>query len=425
VVAIIISKSFFSTIIILKPKAKGLSKQSHPSAQIYSTSSFSIMSRPKAQTKQQSRVDDLWARIESEPIELDSDLSETTVLFVGDSGCGKTTLINSFLKANSSKQPKPTYALDYAFARKKNSSGSGQGKSVAHIWELGGDIKEPGLLDVPISARNIKTLSIVICCDLSKPHNILMSLRQWIKLVREVISRKTAEHNTAHPESPFEMDEARIAQYAAHPDERIVSLSKVPVYVVATKYDIFKDMGSVERRAASQILRFACHYYGATLATTSSNDAGLRENFKVFINGVCFRTGIKQCHDVHHERPLHITCGKDTFESILLGSRSPDGAPESQPAKGGKVRPQCVSLAMLFVYCDVLIANAVAFECEFWYIDLSWFVLVVLFSRVLRILRLIFRASCRVTGLLRSAGTGKTSTNLITAMHVCLVGSRL
>ena len=81
------------------------------------------MSRQKALSKQ-ARVDDIWSKIESEPIDAEADLTETTVLFVGDSGCGKTTLINSFLKANSSKQPKPTYALDYAFARKKNSSSS-------------------------------------------------------------------------------------------------------------------------------------------------------------------------------------------------------------------------------------------------------------------------------------------------------------
>ncbi|CAE7677041.1 dync2li1, partial [Symbiodinium microadriaticum] len=209
---------------------------------------------------------------------------------------------------------------------------------VAHIWELGGDIKEPGLLDVPISARNIKSLSIVICCDLSKPHNILMSLRQWIKLVREVISRKTAEHNSIHPESPFEMDEARLSLYTSHPDERIVSLSKVPVYVVATKYDIFKDLGSVERRAAAQVLRFVSHYYGASLLSTSAVDATLRENFKVFINAICFRTGVKQAVDTLHDRPLHITAGKDTFEGILLGSRAADGSlgPESQqlPVKG-------------------------------------------------------------------------------------------
>ena len=301
------------------------------------------MSRQKSQSKQ-TRVDDLWGKIESEPIDVDGDSSESTVLFVGDSGSGKTSLINSLLKANSSKQPKPTYALDYSFARKKNASNSG-GKMVAHVWELGGDIKEPGLLDIPISARNIKTLSIVVCCDLSKPHNILMSIRQWIKLLREVISRKTAEHNTLHPEAPFEMDEARLAHYTAHPDERIVSLSKVPVYVVATKYDIFKDLGSIERRVACQMLRFVSHYYGATLLTSSTIDATLREQFKTFFNAICFRGALKVSVDSNHDRPLHITAGKDSFENILLGSRGAGDAmgPESvQPSRGtGKVKHNC------------------------------------------------------------------------------------
>jgi GTPase SAR1 family protein len=279
-------------------------------------------------------VDDLWTKIDNEPLDLDIDQIETTVLFVGDSGSGKTTLINSFLKATSSKQPKPTFALDYSFARKKNASSTSNSKCIAHIWELGGDIQEPALLDIPISVRNIRNLSVVICCDLSKPHNALQSVRQWVKLIRDVISRRLSDLNSSATEPPFEMDENRAAQYANHPDESIVSLSKVPMYLVANKYDIFKDIGSSERRATSQILRFLCHYYGLYLVTTSAMDASLREQFKAFINCVSFKTPVRQVSDSHFDRPLQLSPGKDSFESILLGSKSGDGGPESQPVKG-------------------------------------------------------------------------------------------
>eukprot|EP00604_Paraphysomonas_vestita_P000204 CAMPEP_0174825332 /NCGR_PEP_ID=MMETSP1107-20130205/42650_1 /TAXON_ID=36770 /ORGANISM="Paraphysomonas vestita, Strain GFlagA" /LENGTH=286 /DNA_ID=CAMNT_0016056853 /DNA_START=6015 /DNA_END=6875 /DNA_ORIENTATION=+ len=130
------------------------------------------------------------------------------------------------------------------------------------------------------------------------------------------------------------MDEVRAAQFANHPDENIVSLSKVPMYLVANKYDIFKDYGSVERRATAQILRFVCHYYGVYITTASSMDATLRESFKTFINGVCFKAPIRQVNESHFDRPIHISPGKDTFESILLGSKSGEGGPESQPVKG-------------------------------------------------------------------------------------------
>lgn len=286
------------------------------------------------------RVDDLWTKIENENLDIENDLIETTVLIVGDTSCGKTSLINLFLKSNSTKQPKSTFALDYSFVRKKNtssnssSSSSSSSKCVAHIWELGGDIQEPSLLDIPINIRTLKNLSIIICCDLSKPHNILQSVRQWIKLIREVISRRLSEYNTTFPDIPFEMDETRASQFLNHPDENVVSLSKVPMYLVANKYDIFKDYGSVERRAAAQVLRFVCHYYGVYVTTASAMDATLRENFKSFINSVCFKTPLRQVNESHFDRPLFISPGKDTFESILLGSKSGEGGPESQPVKG-------------------------------------------------------------------------------------------
>jgi GTPase SAR1 family protein len=299
------------------------------------------------------RVDDLWTKIDNEPLDLDSDQIETTVLFVGDSGSGKTTLINSFLKATSSKQPKPTFALDYSFARKKNATSTNSSKCIAHIWELGGDIQEPALLDIPISIRNIRNLSIVICCDLSKPHNALQSVRQWVKLIRDVISRRLTDLNSSG-EPPFEMDESRAAQYANHPDESVVSLSKVPMYLVANKYDIFKDIGSSERRATAQILRFLCHYYGLYLVTASAMDAALREHFKAFINCVCFKTPVRQVSDSHFDRPLQLSPGKDSFENILLGSKSGDGGPESQPVKGSSQSKVCLSPSSPLLTCGLV-----------------------------------------------------------------------
>ena len=99
-------------------------------------------------------------------IDNDNDINnDTTTLFVGDSGSGKSTLIQSFLKPNSSKAPKSTFALEYNFARRK---GSGSSKLIAHIWELGGDIFEPKLLEIPIALKNLSSLSLVVCADLSK-----------------------------------------------------------------------------------------------------------------------------------------------------------------------------------------------------------------------------------------------------------------
>ena len=80
-----------------------------------------------------------------------------TLLVVGDARSGKSSLIQMFLKPNSSKEPKATFALEYNFARRKNASPGT--KSLAHIWEMGGDIKESGLLGIPLSATNLPSAS--------------------------------------------------------------------------------------------------------------------------------------------------------------------------------------------------------------------------------------------------------------------------
>lgn len=309
------------------------------------------MSKPKSVKSRP--VDDLWTKIESEPIEVDADQVETTVLFVGDSGSGKTSLINSFLKATSTKQPKPTFALDYSFARKKVSSSatSSGGKSVAHVWELGGDINEPGLLDVPISIHNLNSLSIVVCCDLSRPHNVLKSIRKWIKVVREVLAKRFTAYESTFG-GKFEVEESRKAQFEGHSDKKILSLFKIPLYVIANKYDIFRDTGSVERRSTMQILRFVSHYYGATFMCASSVDTSLRENFKNFINTVCFKLPQKQSFETNHEKAVYVFAGKDSFEGILLGNKAGDGGgPESSHGSGGGSKVRLAS-------CDwVLIAH--------------------------------------------------------------------
>lgn len=130
-------------------------------------------------------AEDIWSKLDREPIAVEEETGlDTTVMFVGDSGSGKSSLIQSFLKPTVNKGPKSTFALEYSFARKKSSTGNA--KCLAHIWELGGDIYEPGLLEVPLSQRCFASASIVVVVDLSKPHNVVSSTLKWVSVTREV-----------------------------------------------------------------------------------------------------------------------------------------------------------------------------------------------------------------------------------------------
>jgi len=63
--------------------------------------------------------------------------------------------------------------------------------SSSHRLELvvfkGGDIFEPGLLEIPLSQKNFASTAIIIVADLSKPQNLIESLLKWIKATREGI----------------------------------------------------------------------------------------------------------------------------------------------------------------------------------------------------------------------------------------------
>eukprot|EP01041_Mallomonas_annulata_P011767 gene11767-24667_t len=270
------------------------------------------------------RVDDLWTKLENTAIEVDEDSVETTILFVGDSQCGKTTIIQSFLTPSTSKDPKPTFALEYSFARKKAAPNQSS-KSVCHIWELGGDIYEPSLLEIPLATRNIGSACVVVCCDLSKYNNVFASVRRWIGLARSIIKDKLKELKSNNP-NVFSTLKARIeTTYQEHVDKTRVRPCEVPIYIICNKYDKFKDKSVTERRAIIQALRFIAHYHGASLICTTSTENSLRETCRTFVSCAAFRTSLKSGNDTAPEKPFYVTAGKDTFESILIGSRSTGG----------------------------------------------------------------------------------------------------
>jgi len=213
---------------------------------------------------------DLWQLSEADVgDELGGEEGEggSTVLVVGDKNVGKSSLIQSFMKPNSSKDPKSTFALDYNFVRRKNaggggggsgssSSGSGAsgasssiaGSNVAHLWELGGDIYEPKLLEIPLSVKALAVSSVFIVCDLSKPNNVLASLKRWISLVRDVILARLTALQEAGSAKAAELKQGCTEAYGlTHPDIARVRPCEVPLYIVGNKYDTFvwKQSGDV------------------------------------------------------------------------------------------------------------------------------------------------------------------------------------
>ena len=279
----------------------------------------------------------------------------SSVLFLGNQGSGKSTIIQSFLKPTVTKEPKSTFALEYSFARRKISSSSSSsssssgsvGKTVAHIWELGGEMSlEAGFLDIPLSTRSICEASAIICIDLSKPQNIFSSLQKHFEMLKTVIRKRIGDLN-ASDDNKSQIQSlrdfsARLLN-ANHIDGNKMRAVEIPCFLIATKFDIFKNLPLQDRRLVTQVMRFFAHYYGAHLLTSSS-DASQKESLRSTLSSICFQTPLKTGCEVLPEKPLSISPGSDSFDSILLGG----------PAKGNdgdaKVSKFIICSSPFYVY---------------------------------------------------------------------------
>ena len=327
---------------------------------------------------------DVWAKAES-GIGLDGDrgtssssstneredASSSTILMVGDAGCGKSSLIQAFLKPNATKEPKTTFALEYCFARRKNanagiasagagavlnaSAGDKPGKtavsqSLAHIWELGGDIYEPKLLNIALSAGTLPSAAVIVCIDLSKPQDCYLSLKRWMTVVREHLAARCAELRARAgagvgraavdmQAQAQAMRESSMAAYSTvttasgahtpHPDTSIARPSEVPIFVVANKNDVFRNkFSSSDRRTLLQVLRFVAHYHGASLIVTSAAESSGKETFRLLMNHACFGVPLKPACDVAVDHALFVTAGRDSFAAILTGKGTGKGGDE-------------------------------------------------------------------------------------------------
>lgn len=264
------------------------------------------------------KVETLWSRIESVSLaDGDDSSNETTTLIVGDGSCGKTSIINNSFKAASTKAPKPTFALEYTFARKKNTGSTNASKCVAHVWELGGGINELKLLTVPLTIRVLPTVSLVVCCDLSKPQNAVASLRRWIDALKEILVKGLGKDAYKRMR-----ENARATHYAECPDKGKVSPFPVPLYVVGTKYDHLRNMTTADRRSVLQLIRFLAHYNGGSFLCSSSTDATMRDTFKPIFGSMCFASGLKNFTETTCDKPIMVSAGKDSFSSILSSTLS-------------------------------------------------------------------------------------------------------
>ncbi|XP_072845628.1 cytoplasmic dynein 2 light intermediate chain 1 isoform X5 [Pogona vitticeps] len=277
--------------------------------------------------------DTLWdiakAEVEKrESHEGDRDGLERSLFFIGNKNGGKTTIILRCLDRD--EIPKPTLALEYTFGRR--AKGHNTPKDIANFWELGGGTSLLDLIPVPITTTNIRTLSIVLVLDLSKPNELWPAMESLLQVTRKHVDRIITKLGQTNPKAATEIKQKMWNNLPKdHPDRELIDPFPIPLIIIGSKYDLFHEFDSEMKKIIYKTLRFVSHYYGASLVFTSKSEALLLKT-RTLINHLAFGFDRGKSMSVDQNKPLFIPAGMDSLSQI--------GPPPAAESDIGKLNAQ-------------------------------------------------------------------------------------
>ncbi|XP_037320701.2 cytoplasmic dynein 2 light intermediate chain 1 [Pungitius pungitius] len=266
--------------------------------------------------------DTLWEQAAAEVLSREAEggeedagetLSERTVFLMGSKSGGKTSIL---LRCLDRDEPsKPTLALEYTFGRRAR--GHNIPKDIAHLWELGGGTSLSDLVRIPITAASIRSLSVVLILDLSKPNALWATMEKLLQAAQKQLEKVSSQAQQA--QKAKHQTAAHLAARVLpkdYPDRELISPYPVPLLIIGSKYDIFQELDSDKRKVVCKTLRFVAHYYAASLIFTSIKSESLISKTKSFFSHLAFDLdrGKTVCCD--STKPLVIPAGSDSFSQI-------------------------------------------------------------------------------------------------------------
>lgn len=259
---------------------------------------------------------DLWQIIVNSAASSSQKQQDVNVVVLGNKQVGKSTIISKIRSREDTSVPKPTAALEYSHMRRED---RGQVK-VAHFWELGGGQQLSSLLDVAITEHNIHTCLVVLVVDLKEGRaawtslqHRMISLRDRIKECFRRLKLKSGKNQQTISSMLVRMQK-RFGE--KHPDFEKVKIYGVPVVIVGTKYDLFKEESSETLKVMSRTLRFWAHYYASALVYVSTKDERDTAKFRQLMMHLIFGVPWSGQPEFDHNKPLLILPGKDSFKDI-------------------------------------------------------------------------------------------------------------
>ncbi|XP_054979207.1 cytoplasmic dynein 2 light intermediate chain 1 isoform X2 [Sorex araneus] len=256
------------------------------------------------------------------------DSGEKTVFFLGSKGGGKTTIILRCLDRD--EPPKPTLALEYTYGRR--AKGHNVPKDLAHFWELGGGTSLLDLISIAITSESVRTLSVVLVLDLSKPNDLWVTMESLLQATRSHVDRVRAKLGKTNSKAASEMRQKVWSHLQKdHPDRELIDPFPIPLVIIGSKYDVFQDFDSEKRKVICRTLRFSAHHHGASLLFTSKSE-GLLLKIRGAINQLAFGIDKSKSVCMDQNKPLFIPAGSDSLSQI--------GPPPIPDGDLGKLRVQ-------------------------------------------------------------------------------------
>ncbi|XP_028278955.1 cytoplasmic dynein 2 light intermediate chain 1 isoform X2 [Parambassis ranga] len=270
--------------------------------------------------------DTLWEQAAAEVHSLDrggkeedggETVTERTVFLIGSKAGGKTSIL---LRCLDRDEPsKPTLALEYTFGRRAR--GHNTPKDIAHIWELGGGTSLSDLVQIPITPASIKSLSVILILDLSKPNALWGTLEKLLQAAQARLEKVFSQAQQAERAKPGAKHQTAPHSAASilpkdYPDRELISPFPVPLLIIGSKYDIFQELDSDKRKVVSKTLRFIAHYYAASLIFTSIKSESLMSKTKSFFSHLAFGLDRGKTVSCESTKPLIIPAGSDSFSQI-------------------------------------------------------------------------------------------------------------
>ncbi|KAF4016262.1 hypothetical protein G4228_008103, partial [Cervus hanglu yarkandensis] len=214
------------------------------------------------------------------------EIGEKSVFFIGSKNGGKTTIILRCLDRD--EPPKPTLALEYTYGRR--AKGHNTPKDIAHFWELGGGTSLLDLISIPITSDTLRTFSIVLVLDLSKPNDLWPTMENLLQATKLNVDKVIMKLGKKNSKAASEMRQKMWSNMQKdHPDRELIDPFPIPLVIIGSKYDIFQF--------------------------TSKSEALLLK-IRGVINQLAFGIDKSKSICVDQNKPLFITAGLDSLSQI-------------------------------------------------------------------------------------------------------------